>query len=91
MASANPTTAIRFSPLLAEAARKDSRAVLEQCATPPEGWPSPEAEARLARHGPNEVAQEKSHGWLGGWARRRKSRRHPALGPGGHRVRLGPV
>ena len=63
MPTVKPSQAIRFSPLLAEMARKDTKDVLEHFASPPEGLTQAEAEERLAKHGFNEVAQEKQHGW----------------------------
>jgi Mg2+-importing ATPase len=55
---------IKFSPLLAEAARKDGKEVLAGFGTSAEGLTSDEAAARLEKHGPNAVAQEKQHGWF---------------------------
>ncbi len=64
MASAKSTAGIRFSPLLGEAARKDAADVWQMTATPAEGLSSDEAAARLEKHGPNEIAQEKPRSWL---------------------------
>ena len=64
MATPKSTTGIRFSPLLAEAARQDSREVLQTLGTPAAGLTAEEAAARLEKHGPNAVAQEKQHGWF---------------------------
>ena len=46
-----------------EAATKESAEVPANAGTPPTGLTEEEAEARLVRYGPNEVAREK-HGWL---------------------------
>lgn len=54
---------IVFSPLLATAAGRDAGAVLVELGTSPQGLGQPEAARRLATLGPNEVAQEKQHGW----------------------------
>ena len=54
---------ISFSPLLGEASRKDSAAVMSELNASLKGLTQTEAESRLATHGPNEVAQEKQHGW----------------------------
>src|SRR5438552_3327244 len=66
MPSLKANTGIRFSPLLTEAACADAKAVMQMfaIATVPEGLTSEEAAARLEKHGPNEVAQEKPRGWL---------------------------
>jgi P-type Mg2+ transporter len=64
MSQPKPNASIRFSPLLAEMARKEGKEALLQFGTPPEGLSQEEAEKRLAQHGYNEVAQEKRHGWL---------------------------
>ena len=55
---------IRVSPLLTEAAGKDAADVLGMLETSPAGLTQAEAEERLEKYGPNEVAQEKQHGWL---------------------------
>jgi Mg2+-importing ATPase len=47
-----------------DAAMQETSAVLEQLHTSPSGLSETEAAARLDRYGPNEVAQEKQHGWL---------------------------
>ncbi len=54
---------IRVSPLLAEAAGKDADEVLRLLETSPAGLTEAEAEERLEKHGPNEVASEKQRGW----------------------------
>ena len=56
--------AIRVSPQLAEAAGKDADEVLRLLETSPAGLTQAEAEERLEKHGPNEVASEKQRGWL---------------------------
>jgi len=50
------------SPLLVEAARSDAAQVFASLNTSPAGLPEAEAETRLEKHGPNEVAQEVHHG-----------------------------
>jgi Mg2+-importing ATPase len=47
-----------------DAAMQETSAVLEQLNTSPSGLSETEAALRLEQHGPNEVAQEKQHGWL---------------------------
>ena len=47
-----------------DAARKDIPEVLQQLGASPNGLSEAEAEARLAKYGPNEVGQEKRHEWL---------------------------
>jgi len=47
-----------------DAAMQESSAVLQQLNTSPSGLNETEAAARLEQYGPNEVAQEKQHGWL---------------------------
>jgi Mg2+-importing ATPase len=56
-----PTTGIRVSPLLVEAAGADAHQVYEKLNTSPRGLTEEEAEKRLAEHGPNVVAQEHRH------------------------------
>ena len=51
-----------MSPLLVEAARSDAAQVFASLNTSPAGLPEAEAETRLEKHGPNEVAQEVHHG-----------------------------
>lgn len=55
---------IRFSPLLAQAARQTVAEVLTAGATQASGLTATETSARQAQHGPNEFAQEKHHGQL---------------------------
>jgi Mg2+-importing ATPase len=43
---------------------QETSAVLQQLNTSPSGLSETEAAARLEQYGPNEVAQEKQHGWL---------------------------
>ena len=57
-----PAGAIQVSPLLVEAARSDAAQVFASLNTSPAGLPEAEAETRLEKHGPNEVAQEVHHG-----------------------------
>jgi Mg2+-importing ATPase len=57
------TVAIRVAPLLVESARKDVADVLSALESAVSGLSSVEAEARLGKYGPNEVSQEKQHGW----------------------------
>jgi Mg2+-importing ATPase len=47
-----------------DAAMQEAAAVLQQLNTSPSGLSDTEAAARLEKYGPNEVAQEKQHGWL---------------------------
>jgi Mg2+-importing ATPase len=47
-----------------DAAMQEAAAVLQQLNTSPSGLSETEAAARLEKYGPNEVAQEKQHGWL---------------------------
>ena len=47
-----------------DAAIQEISAVLQQLNTSPSGLSETEAAARLEQYGPNEVAQEKQHGWL---------------------------
>ncbi|MEN6451556.1 MAG: magnesium-translocating P-type ATPase [Thermoguttaceae bacterium] len=56
--------AIRVSPQLADAAGKTVSEVLELVKTSSTGLTQAEAEERLERHGPNEVAGEKHRGWV---------------------------
>ncbi|HTS18943.1 MAG TPA: magnesium-translocating P-type ATPase [Verrucomicrobiae bacterium] len=54
----------RVSDAVRDAATKDIGDVLGELGTSATGLTEPEAAARLERYGPNEVAQEKRHGWL---------------------------
>ncbi|MCE5266556.1 MAG: magnesium-translocating P-type ATPase [Planctomycetaceae bacterium] len=56
--------AVRVSPQLADAAAKPVDEVLRMLQTSATGLTEAEAEERLERHGPNEVASEKERGWL---------------------------
>ena len=47
-----------------EVAAKDAAEVLQQLDVSSAGLKEEEAAARLEKHGPNEVAREKRHGWL---------------------------
>jgi len=58
------TSAIRCSPLLAQAAAKDAPDVFLMMDTSAGGISSEEAAVRFVKSGPNEVGQEKQHGWL---------------------------
>jgi len=62
MADPKPSSPIRFSPLLAESARKEGQEVLETFSTPADGLTSAEAAARREKHGPDEVVMERQHG-----------------------------
>jgi len=55
---------IRVSPLLVEAAHSAASEVLKRLETSPLGLTQAAAEERLAKYGPNEVAQERKRGWL---------------------------
>ncbi len=54
----------KFSDAVHDAATQDISAVIQQLNTLPSGLSETEAAARLEQYGPNEVAQEKQHGWL---------------------------
>jgi Mg2+-importing ATPase len=54
---------IVFSPLLTAAARSESGAVLADLNSSAKGLSQTEADLRLGKCGPNEVAREKEHGW----------------------------
>ncbi len=64
MASLNVTNPARASDLVNEAAIKETAEVLQLHGTTPNGLTEAEAAERLEKFGPNEVAQEKQHGWL---------------------------
>jgi P-type Mg2+ transporter len=64
MPGALPKNAIRVSPQLIEAAAQTAEACLRQLETGAEGLTQAAAEERLLRDGPNEVSQEKRHGWV---------------------------
>src|SRR5437764_9637109 len=64
MQSAKQKQSIRVSPLLVEAACKPCEEVLQTLGTTQSGLAQAEAEERSLKHGPNEVSQEKHHGWL---------------------------
>jgi len=55
---------IKVSKILAESARLESSAVLENLKTNPNGLSSEEVETRLEQYGFNEVAKEKHQTWL---------------------------
>src|ERR1700723_1464240 len=52
--------------LVREAASQEASDILQRLKTTPEGLSQEEATARMGTYGPNEVAQEKKHDWLGG-------------------------
>src|ERR1700679_1965365 len=54
----------KISDAVHDAAMQETSAVLQQLNATPSGLSETEAAARLAKYGPNEVAQEKQHGWL---------------------------
>jgi Mg2+-importing ATPase len=54
----------KFSDAVRDAAMQEVSAVLQQLNTSPSGLSETEVAARLEKYGPNEVAQEKHHGWL---------------------------
>src|SRR5258708_32212704 len=56
--------AIRCSPLLAQAAAKDAPDIFQLMDTSAQGISEEHAAERIVKHGPNEVGQEKKHGWL---------------------------
>ncbi len=64
MASPNNTTNHKNGDLIREAATQEISAVLERLRSSPAGLSEDEAATRLEEYGPNEVAQEKQHGWL---------------------------
>ena len=59
----NPTEQ-KGSNAIHEAAVEEASMVLEKFRSSPAGLSEEEAAARLEQYGPNEVAQEKQHGWL---------------------------
>ncbi len=65
MAAVKQKSSIHVSPQLAGAACKGCEEVLQTLGTTAAGLTQAEAEARFLAHGPNEVSQEKHHGWLG--------------------------
>jgi Mg2+-importing ATPase len=64
-APTKPGVRIGVSPLLAETARKSADEVYASLKTAAGGLSQAEAEERLARHGPNEIAREKRYTQLG--------------------------
>jgi P-type Mg2+ transporter len=64
MPGAKVTTQYRVSDALRAAAIAEAAEVLRQLGGSPAGLTDDEAAERLSRHGPNEVAHEKQHGWL---------------------------
>ena len=56
--------AIRVSPAVLEASRKDGEELLRDLGTSLAGLTDGEAEERARKTGPNEVAQERKQGWL---------------------------
>ncbi|MDD4889796.1 MAG: magnesium-translocating P-type ATPase [Phycisphaerae bacterium] len=63
--TANGVAAIRVSPLLIEAARLAAPDALQKLDSSPDGLSEEQAAQRLELHGPNVVAQEKRHTWIG--------------------------
>ena len=59
-----PKDSIRVTPLLIEAARKANEEVFQMLDTTAAGLTEAEAEERLLKYGPNEVAHEKQQSWL---------------------------
>jgi Mg2+-importing ATPase len=57
-------TADRVADAVRDAATKDAAAVLQELGTSLTGLTEDAAAARFEQYGPNEVAQEKRHGWL---------------------------
>ena len=53
--------------LVRDAATGEAAAILGRLATTPNGLSASEAAERLEEFGPNEVAQETKHEWLGGY------------------------
>jgi len=64
MPSPKSSTNQKATDPIRDAAMQEISAVLQQLNTSPSGLSEAEAAARLAKYGPNEVAQEKQHGWL---------------------------
>ena len=64
MQTAQQKTNTGVSPELTGAAGKTSEEVFQALGTTPAGLTQSEAEERLAKYGPNEVAAEKHQGWL---------------------------
>src|SRR5262249_9071593 len=60
---ASRVAGINVSPLLVEAARQEPEQVCQKLETSTAGLTQLEADQRLEKHGPNEVAQEREHGW----------------------------
>jgi Mg2+-importing ATPase len=61
---ANKMAGISVSPLLVDYARREPEEVFKMLETSPAGLTQEEAERRIQQYGPNEVAQEREHGWL---------------------------
>jgi Mg2+-importing ATPase len=64
MVAVNKSNGEQASDFAHEAAIKDIPEVLQTLGTSPNGLTETEAAARMEKYGPNEVAQEKQHGWL---------------------------
>ena len=64
MADLKNSTNQKASDFVHEAAVEEASAVLQRLGTSLAGLSEEEAAARLEKYGPNEVAQEKQHGWL---------------------------
>jgi len=61
----NGADAIRVAPRLVEAAGAMAPVALELLQSGPQGLSQEQAEQRLEEYGPNVVAQEKRHTWVG--------------------------
>ncbi len=64
MADLKNSTNQKANDFVHDAAMEEASAVLQRLGTSPAGLSEAEASARLEKYGPNEVAQEKQHGWL---------------------------
>src|SRR5271169_6641375 len=65
MSATKPTNGERTAELMRDAASSDAAEVLQRLNTSPTGLSQDEATGRIEVFGPNEVAQEKKHDWLG--------------------------
>src|SRR5207244_11967851 len=64
MTFANRAAGISVSPLLVDAARREPDEVCKKLEASAAGLTQQEAERRIEQYGPNEVAQEREHGWV---------------------------